>query len=167
MRLPLSVYSGYNLITINLLNEKTMNKTNDKQKYQPNVTAFLDLCGRNYVHIMTCLPNLTEIGKRWAINGIFGHLTVTLLENTPYTQLIELSRFTTDCDLVPVPKITVRLYHDAKLAEVLTVQQISQFKPVYDYPNLCMYQRDEKYQINAFLEELLKIGKQAHWVCLS
>ncbi|MCF1426526.1 MAG: DUF1249 domain-containing protein [Shewanella sp.] len=144
-----------------------MSRTETCARYQPNVSEFLSLCGRNYAHIVTLLPDDCGGGDRWRIEGGFGKLDMALLENTPYTQLVEISRPSEGCRIVPAPRILVRVYHDAKLAEVLSGQQISHFKAVYDYPNVRMYQRDEKYQVNVFLEELLKIGRQATRVCLS
>lgn len=150
-----------------------MKSCGDKRKYIPNVNDFLALCGRNYVLILNWLPNdkSKNWGTKWRVEGCFGVLEVKLLENTPYTQLVEISRPTivgkTASSLIETPKVIVRIYHDAQLAEVLTMQQISRLSPVYDYPNVRMYQRDEKYQVNAFLEELLKIGRQAKRVCLT
>lgn len=130
-----------------------------KARYQPNVSAFISLCGRNYAHILKWLPDDVDINTSWVIDGQFGQLNVKLLENTRYTQLVEISRCLPKQIPVVTPKVTVRIYHDAQLAEVLTSQQIYRLKAVYDYPNMHMHQTDEKYQVNAFLEEVLKIGK--------
>lgn len=142
-----------------------MNKVS--KKYHPNVSQFLSLCARNYTHILYWLPTSAKQGDIWTIESCFGVLQVSLIEETPYTQVVEITRPSTLTNvLVPDAFVKVRIYHDAKLAEVLTGQQISQLQPVYDYPNLRMYQRNEKHQVNAFLEELLKIGRQAKKVCL-
>ncbi|NKF49484.1 DUF1249 domain-containing protein [Shewanella sp. WXL01] len=130
-----------------------------KPKYQPNVSGFLSLCTRNYGHILKWLPEHAEVEDCWNVVGEFGTLTVKLVENTKYTQLLELSRYLPTSYFFKSPCARVRVYHDAQLAEVLTSQQIYRLKPVYDYPNLFMHQTDEKYQVNAFLEELLKIGQ--------
>ena len=129
-----------------------------KQKYQPNVSAFLAVCGRNYAHILKWLPDHTNINVPWRVEGEFGSLSVNIVENTKYTQLVEISRPILNGHFFKSPKALVRIYHDAQLAEVLTSQQIYRLKPVYDYPNIYMHQSDEKFQVNAFLEELLKIG---------
>lgn len=144
-----------------------MNKKDSDKKYQPDVSRFLALCGGNYGHIQRWLPEQGEVGESWQVEGDFGCLDVELLENTRYTQLVSISRHVGKGGLIPAPKVTVRIYHDAKLAEVLSSRQIYQLRPVYDYPNLRMYHRDEKYQVNAFLEELLKIDCQARLVCQS
>lgn len=113
------------------------------------------------------LPLDIAVDQSWQLEGEFGILVVRILENTKYTQLVEISRPLEILEFVNTPKVLVRIYHDAKLAEVLTGQQIYQLRPVYDYPNLRMYHSDEKYQVNAFLEELLKIGCQQRLVCQS
>ncbi|MGI2078503.1 DUF1249 domain-containing protein [Shewanella putrefaciens] len=138
-----------------------------KPRYRPNVSDFLALCGRNYGYMLKWLPLDIAIGQSWQLKGEFGILVVRILENTKYTQLVEISRPLATGEFVNTPKVLVRIYHDAKLAEVLTGQQIYQLRPVYDYPNLRMYHSDEKYQVNAFLEELLKIGNQQRLVCQS
>ncbi|MCG9728574.1 DUF1249 domain-containing protein [Shewanella sp. Isolate13] len=135
-----------------------------KSKYQPNVSQFLALCGRNYMHIQRWLTLEPSEGKQWRVRGEFGQLDVCLLENTRYTQLVQISRCVGSNEWLTTPKVSVRIYHDAKLAEVLTSQQIYQLRPVYDYPNMHMHHRDEKYQVNAFLEELLKIDNLTKFV---
>ncbi len=75
-------------------------------------------------------------------------------EVTRYTTLVDVCQ----CDLRPVfplPRMTVRLYHDAKVAEVCASEQISQVRAKYDYPNQRMMQKDEKFQLNQFLGEWL------------
>jgi hypothetical protein len=140
------------------VNQLAQLSSQDKSRYQPNVSAFLALCGRNYALILKWLPDVGEADTSWIVEGEFGSLAITLVENTRYTQLVEISRNLPHSLFVSSPTVVVRIYHDAQLAEVLTSQQIFSFKPVYDYPNIHMHQADEKFQVNAFLEELLKIG---------
>ncbi|WP_076415791.1 DUF1249 domain-containing protein [Shewanella sp. UCD-KL12] len=137
------------------------------KRYQPNINRFLALCGRNYYHILRWLPNGSKQGAHWQVEGEYGCLNVKLLENTAYTQLIDISRDVGSTNHVDTPKMIVRVYHDAKLAEVLTSRQIYQLSPVYDYPNIRMHHRDEKFQVNAFLEELLRIDNHTSVVCLA
>ncbi|MBR9727667.1 DUF1249 domain-containing protein [Shewanella intestini] len=134
-------------------------KANAKRKYNPNVSGFLALCARNYCYILKWLPDEAVVNDNWTVKGEFGCLNVKLIENTKYTQLIDISRELPTSYFFKPPSAQVRIYHDAQLAEVLTSQQIFRLKPVYDYPNFYMHQSDEKYQVNAFLEDLLKIGR--------
>ncbi|NRD75384.1 DUF1249 domain-containing protein [Shewanella sp. VB17] len=139
----------------------------NRKRYQPDINQFLALCGRNYFHILKWLPEKAAQGDTWSVEEGTSCLNVRLIENTHYTQLIEISRTLPLSDYIDSPCISVRVYHDAKLAEVLTSRQISQLSPVYDYPNIRMYHRDEKYQVNAFLEELLKVGGSFSAIYLS
>ncbi|QYJ86737.1 DUF1249 domain-containing protein [Shewanella mesophila] len=135
--------------------------------YQVDVSRFLALCSRNYFNILRWLPASSLQGESWQVEGDFGRLDVKLLENTQYTQLIEISRAIEISQLIDTPKVVVRVYHDAKLAEVLTSRQIYRLRAVYDYPNIRMHHRDEKYQVNAFLEELLIIDNHVRVICQS
>ncbi len=145
----------------------TVSLNKRRNSYQVDVSRFLALCSRNYVNILRWLPISCEEGESWQVEGDFGRLDVKLLENTQYTQLIEIKRGIEISQLVDTPKVIVRVYHDAKLAEVLTSRQIYRLRAVYDYPNMRMYHRDEKYQVNAFLEELLKIDNHTRIICQS
>ena len=51
--------------------------------------------------------------------------------------------------------LTVRLYNDAKVAEIVHHDYHQRIKPSYGYPNPKMHQKDEKYQLNAFLYDWL------------
>ena len=51
--------------------------------------------------------------------------------------------------------MTVRMYHDAKVAEVVNCSGRGGFEPEYGYPNKLMLQRDEKRQVNQLLGEWL------------
>jgi len=53
------------------------------------------------------------------------------------------------------PELTVRLYHDARMAEVIGWQRHRYLKARYEYPNRHMYHSDEKAQFNLFLSEWL------------
>ena len=53
--------------------------------------------------------------------------------------------------------MTVRLYHDAMVAEVCSSQQIFRFKARYDYPNKRLHQRDESIKLISFGSGLVAI----------
>jgi uncharacterized protein YqiB (DUF1249 family) len=50
----------------------------------------------------------------------------------------------------------IRMYHDAKSAEVVEYQHQNRFLGSYEIPNRRMRQRDEKVQLNQFLGEYLR-----------
>jgi len=54
-----------------------------------------------------------------------------------------------------VPELEVRVYHDARMAEVVSAGASRHLLGRYPYPNQAMYQPDEKSQLNLFLGEWL------------
>lgn len=87
---------------------------------------------------------------------------VELVERSRYTTLVRFTQLGPEVqevagvvlNLAP-PTMLVRLYHDARSAEVVEVRNESRFKEVYEYPNPRMRARDEKAQVNRFLGEYL------------
>ena len=59
--------------------------------------------------------------------------------------------------MLPAPELTVRLYHDARTAEVTAYQGQDRFRGLYAYPNDQGRQPDEKAQLNRFLGEYLAL----------
>ena len=79
-----------------------------------------------------------------------------VLERFPYTSTICLAQDLPFAGGVTAAiRICVRLYHDAKLAEVVSYQGERRFEPRYSYPNQRMRQQDEKQQVNRLLAEWL------------
>jgi len=93
-------------------------------------------------------------------------LLVELVERSRYTTLVRFTQHGPDIavadpelarmqlNLAP-PTMLIRLYHDARSAEVVEVRNETRFKEVYEYPNPKMRSRDEKAQVNRFLGEYL------------
>ena len=65
------------------------------------------------------------------------------------------------------PVMMVRLYHDARMVEILSSQDVRQIKPRYDYPNEAMFHQDEKRQLSLFLKEWLHLCLQQGQVNIS
>lgn len=79
-------------------------------------------------------------------------------EDCPYTTTLEFVEEPEAGNARPwglSPRLTVRIYHDAKSAEVTAFQGQRPFAGVYEYPNRHMYQKDEKFQLNSLLGEWL------------
>lgn len=108
----------------------------------------------------------THLGdqRHFFINDLLAY-QVTVNEVTRYTSLITFEQVVMKKPLKGTkvlprifhPKMVIRLYHDARMAEVISSQDIYQVKPRYDYPNVQMHQKDEKQQINKFLNEWLHL----------
>jgi uncharacterized protein YqiB (DUF1249 family) len=80
---------------------------------------------------------------------------IKIVDSSRYTSTLEMAQISENTPTFLQPKMTIRLYHDAKVAEVLEAQRTSRLKPVYEYPNLNMHQRNEKHMVNVFLAEWL------------
>jgi len=128
-----------------------------KSKYVPDLKAYGRTCEINYVAIMKLVPELKQVGSRYEIAADPGHnYRLVVLEVSRYTNLVEISLHNENMPSCLMPMLKVRLYHDARMAEVCATQQIYHFRSRYDYPNRQMLQSDEKYQVNQFLGEWLR-----------
>jgi len=125
----------------------------------------MSLCANNYFLLIKVQATQTELNeqRRFFINEQLAY-AVTVNEVTRYTSLITFEQeYLNEDDASSTllsglhPRMTIRLYHDAKMAEVISSQDISWVKPRYDYPNDKMHQQDEKQQINQFLNEWLHL----------
>ncbi|PKI12836.1 DUF1249 domain-containing protein [Colwellia sp. 12G3] len=138
-----------------------------RQNYQPNLVSLMTLCANNYMLLLKVLASKTSLGatRHFFISDFLAY-NVTIKEVTRYTSVISFEQESLNHALKNVPgivasalhpRMTIRLYHDARVAEVLSTQDIRQVKPRYDYPNSQMHQQDEKQQTNQFLNEWLHL----------
>jgi uncharacterized protein YqiB (DUF1249 family) len=134
----------------------------------------MSLCANNYFLFLKIQADKTQL-KQQRHFFITDHLAyaITVHEVTRYTSLITFEQKVFEQVTLDVheeqmfenktllnsfhPRMSIRLYHDAQMAEVIRSQDIHQVKPRYDYPNKQMHQQDEKQQINQFLNEWLKL----------
>ncbi len=126
------------------------------KRYVPDFPEMMRLNEINYARLMRLLPSGAEqVGA--SIPYLINHTEYRLIieESTQYTTRVNISQVDLIADYLSLPSMSVRLYHDARVAEVCATQQISHFKARYDYPNKKLNQRDEKHQINQFLAEWL------------
>ncbi|USD64901.1 DUF1249 family protein [Vibrio sp. SCSIO 43136] len=126
----------------------------EQKPYHVDLAALMRVYETNYAKLNALLPNQPSVGdvRSYQVADLAYQLEVS--EVTKYTTLIDVCQ----CDEVPsfpLPKMTVRLYHDARVAEVCASEQISRVQARYDYPNKKMAQKDEKFQLNRFLGEWL------------
>jgi uncharacterized protein YqiB (DUF1249 family) len=134
-----------------------------KGRYRIDLPAHMAECDANYARLMKLAPDLDAREEREIALTIAGRslrVRIHLVERCPYTSLVELTQATSLDGLLfelPLPRLLIRLYHDARSAEVVEFQNGRRFDPVYPYPNPTMRQRDEKAQINRFLSEYLSL----------
>jgi uncharacterized protein YqiB (DUF1249 family) len=156
-------------------------KVNNRKKYQPNLVSLMSLCANNYFLFLKIQADKTHLyqQRNFFINDHLAY-TITVNEVTRYTSLITFEQKVLEQEVLEQkvlkqkgftqkkstnnalfnslhPRMSIRLYHDARMAEVISSQDIHQVKPRYDYPNKHMHQQDEKQQINQFLNEWLHL----------
>jgi len=147
-----------------------------RKKYRPNLVSLMSLCANNYFLFLKIQADKTQLyqQRHFFINNHLSY-AITVNEVTRYTSLItfqqrvfeqkvlknkgvEQQKSTSKAILNSFqPRMSIRLYHDARVAEVISSQGIHQVKPRYDYPNKQMHQQDEKQQMNQFLNEWLHL----------
>ena len=82
---------------------------------------------------------------------------IAVTDRGPYTTTVFIDQVNGKKKWNVIPNISVRIYHDAKSAEVVSIENQSVFHGSYEYPNKKMRQPDEKEQINKFLGEILSL----------
>ena len=123
--------------------------------YRQNLPKYIRLCEQNYARINRLLPSENRIG---AVNQVLVggfEFTLTILESARYTDLVSIKQSDNKVLGFKQPDFNVRIYHDAKVAEVVCKYYPKRVRPAYGYPNPDMHQKDEKYQLNAFLKDWL------------
>lgn len=139
-----------------------------RSRHKVDLAGLQALCAANYVAIEKLLPQLRgELSGRFIVDALGGHdVAVNILERAPYTTILDIEQLGSVASAAPSPQFQVRVYHDARMAEVVACQGHRHIKPRYDYPNAGMYQRDEKFQLNRFFGEWLSLclanGRSVH-----
>jgi uncharacterized protein YqiB (DUF1249 family) len=139
-------------------------------RYRVDLIADGAECDANYVRMHRLLPELFDTDLRSVVLSLPGGDTATgagertlafrVMERCPYTTTVSV-RFQPGQEdwhaMLPAPHLTVRLYHDARTAEVTAYQGEDRFRGRYEYPNGQGRQPDEKAQLNRFLGEYLAL----------
>ncbi len=133
--------------------------------YTPNLRKLIGDCEVNYHRFMRLLPEIDDI-EHWlfALEGVKSELkqvSIRVVERSKYTVTLAVDQESLLDNWIPKPLITVRLYHDAQMAEVLSFQKNRYLQQAYPYPNKNMFYPDEKAQLNSFLGEWLEFCLRA------
>lgn len=124
-----------------------------------DLAALQALCALNYARLLKLLPRLDADDEDSFVIDVAGEqgVDVRVMERGPYTTIIDIKQQSPFALWALAPHFQVRLYHDARMAEVFACQHGRHFRPRYEYPNKDMYQRDEKLQVNRFFSEWLGV----------
>ena len=139
-----------------------MRKHSLKPNYRVNLKRLQQICERNYLRLMRLLPELSEVEHfrlpvkhKNSLNNGMEWLVIDILERSPFTTLLKLQMEADWGQLLKIPETEMRLYHDVKMAEIVSRKTNQIIQPRYDYPNTKMHQPDEKEQHNRFLAQWL------------
>ena len=117
----------------------------------------LSLYEKNFNKLLNWLPDLTCQRDAFVL-PIAGlpPIFIEVLEQNPYTTTIQIRQNLHSAGpWIPSLAMKVRIYHDARVAEVIASQGLHKFRPFYPYPNPKMLQPYEKRRVNQFLGEWL------------
>ena len=129
------------------------------KRYKIDLPAHMAECDANYLRLLKLFPAVQlEASSTFAvdINGSRLEICLAVIERGPYTTLVKLTQLP-QAPWSRKSSMTIRIYHDARNAEVVEYQGKRHFRAVYDYPNADMRHPDEKEQINKFLGEYLSM----------
>ncbi|XOV80691.1 MAG: DUF1249 domain-containing protein [Aestuariibacter sp.] len=136
-----------------------------RKKYFPNLTGLHAMCDANYACLMKLLPEVDEEQLSYQFGGRDElQYKIAIVECSRYTTMLEIKQVHPGLPTFLKASMQVRLYHDARMAEVISSQHISRLKPSYGYPNARMHQRNEKEMVNYFLSEWLHFCQQKNIV---
>lgn len=109
----------------------------------------------NYSYLRELFPELMELNSN---NLIYSDklklVKIKCLEISRYTTLISLNLTFRKCPQIPPVEMSIRLYHDAEVADVVTYQNISRLIAPY-FSTEKEHDKDHKRQANILLYELL------------
>ncbi|MCK0107210.1 DUF1249 domain-containing protein [Marinobacter sp. S0848L] len=130
------------------------------KRYVPDLRQLGALCDGNY-HRLRKLRQLDaedeavceiELHRE---DQYLGRVRIERLQTARFTETLLLEQVHNSGRWLNNPKMTVRVYHDATMAEVISCYRHRHIAPVNDYPNRFMHHPDEKVQINGFLADWL------------
>jgi uncharacterized protein YqiB (DUF1249 family) len=134
------------------------------RRYVPDLKKMAAACEGNYFRLNKLMPNF-ELGYETSfwISGDSSsaaplrqaRIHLKVVESFPYTSTVEVVQKGLSQDWIHPPSMLVRLYHDARSAEVTCYQNQKGIHGKYEYPNPQMRMPDEKAQLNQFLAEWL------------
>lgn len=126
-----------------------------KPRYKVDLSAHIADCELNYLRLRKLMSDMASVERReFGLGGV--RLEISVRERSRYTTLLELQQQGDAGVRLASPRLQVRVYHDAAMAEVVGWEGARRVNPRYPYPNKKMYQRDEKRQWNRFLGEWLQ-----------
>ena len=115
------------------------------------------ICESNYQKLLLLIPDLRSFRK--SAIGMTAEKTdlyLDVIEHSKHTMTVELSHcFNHKLESFMEPAVKIRIYLDAKLAEVLCDHTRRDVSKVYKCPSQSVEIRDYKWRLNYFLQKWL------------
>ena len=120
------------------------------KRYTPDFPEMMRLCETNFAQLRRLLPRTDAAGEKVSYQVGSAQYRLTIVESTRYTTLVAIEQTLPAVSYWSLPSMTVRLYHDAMVAEVCSSQQIFRFKARYDYPNKSCINATKSIKLTSF-----------------
>ncbi|OVZ40198.1 hypothetical protein CDO43_39320, partial [Pseudomonas aeruginosa] len=104
-----------------------------RERYRVDLASLQATCEANYARLMRLLPDMREAqaSRRVALSEgerLLGVLALEVTEACPYTTTLQV-RQELGLPWLPAPRLEVRVYHDARMAEVIGAEQARRRQP--------------------------------------
>lgn len=129
--------------------------TQIRKRCHKNMTRLHEL---NYVKLLCIVPDINAFAllRKRRMDTKESSIIVNVDEHTRFTTQLSFDlQHPGESLYLGGMFLQIRMYHDAKVAEVVSFQRQHRFDSRYHYPNPKMHQRNEKQQLNFFLGEWL------------
>ena len=126
-----------------------------RKGYQLDLADLHAHCEANYHRLMRLFPSY-EQQTRCNFEAGDAQIELEVTARDRYTTDMRLRYQGAVYQLGSASALDLRLYHDARMAEVVHCSTSRRFEARYRYPNPEMLQRDEKFQQNRFAAELME-----------
>ena len=128
--------------------------TQKQASYSIDLAALQATCEANYLRLLCLIPAYeTNNYREFSLVGR-QRVRIDVVQRCRYTTILKIQQFGGGAWLAAL-RFEVRVYHDVRMAEVISFQTQRRSAARYDYPNPDMHSRDEKSQQNLFLAEWL------------
>ena len=125
-----------------------------QRSHRADLTDLHALCDANYRRVLQLFPDYEHTNGREFLAGD-ASVRLEVIDRGRYTTTLRLSLHGTLPPPLGVRSLDMRVYHDARMAEVIAFQSQRTGGPRYRYPNRHMHQRNEKLSQNQFAGDLL------------
>lgn len=144
-----------------------------KSQYKPDLNELISQCELNYALLVRLCPKLNNKepqNRSFSGNNTAGdtkqiefrgdsnmlHLCLAISDVARYTTTMKLNISSPRIRLNHSMELIIRMYHDAKMLEVMEGSGPSALKAIYTGPQHSLKTVDEKRQINRFIGECLR-----------